>query len=68
MTTMSRFLKFLPFVLSATMVASRLVIYGPQELKDKFEYNGNYYKCLSRYILDFKIEASYANFGNIPYG
>ena len=26
---------------SAATVTSRLVVYGPQELKDKFEYAGN---------------------------
>ena len=31
----------LAVLLSATTVTSRLVVYGPQELKDKFEYAGN---------------------------
>ena len=35
---------------------NRLIVYGPQELKDKFVST------------DYKIKASYANFGNIPYG
>ena len=54
-------------LLSATVVNSRLVVYGPPDLKKKFEFNG---KILIMYNLsvDFKIEANYANFGHIPYG
>ena len=54
-------------LLSATTVTSRLVVYGPQELKDKFEYAGNC-ETLTHLFIDFKIPASFANFGNIPYG
>ena len=38
------------------LVLTRLVVHGPQELKNKFESN------------EYRIRASYANFGNIPYG
>ena len=47
--------------------ASRLIVYGPQTLKDKFAYNGNTPHLINPWV-DYKIEASYANFGNIPYG
>jgi hypothetical protein len=54
-------------LLCATTVTSRLVVYGPKELKDKFEYAGKD-DTLSHLTIDFKIPASFANFGNIPYG
>lgn len=31
----------LSLLLSASLSASRLIVYGPQDLKDKFEYAGN---------------------------
>jgi hypothetical protein len=33
----------------ATTVTSRLVVYGPQELKDKFEYTGKRERLYSPY-------------------
>jgi hypothetical protein len=38
------------------IATTRLVIFGPEDLKSEFE------------LQDYKIEASYGNFGNIPYG
>ena len=52
----TRQLGFVALAFLLGMAFSRLVVYGPQELKDKFKYS------------EFQIPASYANFGNIPYG
>ncbi len=46
----------LSLLIAVQLVSTRLVVYGPKELKDKFEFK------------DYKIKANYANFGNIPYG
>ncbi len=54
-------------LLLASTALSRLVVYGPQELKDKFEFSGNHYTNTRLYI-EFKIPANFANFGHIPYG
>lgn len=56
----------LSLLISVSAVTSRLVVYGPPELKSKFEYNGNL--IVNNNHLDFKINANFANFGNIPYG
>ena len=37
--TLTRGLSVIALLLS--VVSSRLVVYGPQELKDKFDYSGN---------------------------
>lgn len=52
---------------AASLVSSRLVVYSPPALKDKFEFNG---KSINKRTLglDYKIDAAYANFGHIPYG
>ena len=44
------------FLLLLSQAFSRLVIHGPQELKEKFASSNS------------RIKASYANFGTIPYG
>lgn len=62
---MTDFSKAAIFGLLSLAVTSRLVIYGPQELKEKFDFAGKLYIIDH---IDFKIPASYANFGNIPYG
>jgi hypothetical protein len=42
MTSFSMFKKSVSFALAAMLplALSRLVVYGPNELKDKFEYSG----------------------------
>jgi len=70
MTSFSMFKKSVSFALAAMLplALSRLVVYGPNELKDKFEYSGKKIFLVYLYYTEFKIPASFANFGNIPYG
>jgi hypothetical protein len=69
MTSRTKNLLAISMLIAATLVNSRLVVYGPPELKSKFEFQGNYSHFLSKRIyIDYIIKANYANFGNIPYG
>jgi hypothetical protein len=59
----------LSLLISTALVSSRLVVYGPTALKDKFEFQGIVHKRSNKFSsIDHKIRANYANFGNIPYG
>lgn len=70
--TAKQILIALTLLISSALVSSRLVVYGPTELKNKFEFQGNEIFSPRHYltdlIIDYKIKANYANFGNIPYG
>lgn len=64
-------MKFLNLILallwiSLIQISSRLTVYGPSELKKYFEFNSTISYLI--FALDYKIIASYANFGTIPYG
>jgi len=56
MASNSRLLALFSLAVASSLVTSRLVIYGPQELKDKFAASGNIL------IIEFNIYLRLQNF------